>query len=1538
MKRFRLSDERRSLLEKMRQGAGSAPSQDTRIPRRGRASGIPLSFAQRRLWFLDQMAPGNPFYNASSATPFDFPVREGVLARCLAEMVRRHESLRTTFAVEDGEPIQVVSPPPRGWNLPVARPRAAAGTERQQEIDRLAHKEACEPFDLMVGPLMRTLLIKVDTSHSLFILTLHHIVCDGWSMTVFWRELTELYGAYTRDKPSPLPELPIQYGDFALWQRERLGEGAYDGQLAYWRRQLHGLRPLALATDFPRPAALTYRGDQVEIRFDGRLSADLGGLSRREGVTLFMALVGSFQVLLQRYTGETDIAIGTPIANRNRRELEGVIGFFVNSLVLRVDLSGDPSFREVLGRVRRVTMEAYANQDLPFEKLVEDLQPERDLSRNPLFQVTLQLFHTQDSRTAGVGGQNRVGEVARGAAIFDLRVTLVETGSGIDGHIEYSTDLFQRPTMQRLIEHWKRLLTAVVSHPDRRISELPLLSDVEHELVTNIWNQSAMPVPTEETLVTWFEAEARRAPSRVAVRMDVLYEFPVLRTPGHLTYAALDARANRLAWRLRELGVGPDQVVGVFLDRSLELVVAVLGVLKAGGAYLPLDPGYPVERIAFMLRDSRARVVVVADDSPPRLAGYDVTTVSEPPGETYPAGSAPLRSPPALPDHLAYLIYTSGSTGVPKGVMVSHRAICNHMRWLLHAYPLVPEDRLLQKTPLSFDASVWEVFAPLLSGSELVLASPDRHRDPTYLVDAVAANAISVLQVVPAMLEGVVDEPGLYSCSTLRRVFSGGQVLPSELAHRLAQVLDVEVSNLYGPTEACIDATSHRWRPGHSRPTVPIGTPIANMRAYVLDPDLNPMPPGARGELFLGGLGLARGYWSRPALTASRFIPDPFSMRPGQRLYRTGDLVRRLPPHGEIEFLGRADQQVKLRGHRIELGEIEAVLRQHPAVQASVVALREDRPGDPRLVAYVISRPGPWQSQAPGDDEERTRVLVSQWRDVYAGTYGSLTAEADPGRNFVGWHSSYTGAPIPAGAMEEWLRHTLQRIEQQGGRRILEIGCGTGLLLFNLAPRTERYVATDFSPEVLAYVRSVIAHADGNYQQVELREQAAEDFGGIEPLTFDGVVLNSVVQYFPALEYLVRVLEGAVRATRAGGFVFLGDVRNLRLHEAFHASVQLARAAGAKAGPQTAAQLRDRVAQQVHHEKELLVDPEFFYRLGDEHPRISAVELQLKRGADHNELTCFRYDVVLRIEQDTGTEECEWLPSFDESDSWATLRARLEAGLERPLGVRNLPNDRVMQAVRTAEWLHTEEGTDDLRALHARVASRAEGLDPERFWDLGAELGYSTHVEWSRDGKAECFDVLFHPNGTRAHRRAVPRPTDGPWRSLANQPMSGTAEAALTRTLRAFLAERLPPALVPAAFVLRESLPLLPNGKCDRQALPPPDVSRADLPGAYAGPRSPLEARMGEIWADVLKLDRVGIHDDFFADLGGHSLLAAQLVARLRRAFDTDLPLRAIFEAPTVAKLGALLEQRDRAIPAPPVLAEPKQATYAEANPGAGHA
>ncbi len=961
LQRAQLSAAQRALLEQRMRGAFAGLAEGSRIPRRLAEAPAPLSFSQQRLWFLDLLGKGSSQYNNVLAQRLIGPLNIALLERSIQEIIRRHETLRASFAAAEGQPVQRIAP---AYLLPVPVVDLSAiptRARREEALRGFARQYTGAPFDLAAGPLLRVAVVRFAEDEHALVAAIHHIISDGWSLSIFWKELVTLYDAFSRGQSSPLQELSIQYVDYAAWQRQALVGETLERHLGYWRERLAGAPTvLELPADHCRPAAQSFRGARYPLVLDETLTASLKELALQEGMTPFMVLLGAYAALLYRYSGQQDFLIGTPSAGRTQPETENLIGFFVNTLVLRMDLSGDPTFRTVLKRVHAAATGAYAHQDLPFEYIVEALQPERTLSYNPLFQVSFAYENVLSFASSPANLSASPILIDNGTAKFDLSLELMETDGCFWGSFEYSTDLFDTETIGRLASHFQTLLEGIVAHPQARLSQLPLLSEQEQRQFAA--STAALDVQPE-CFHRLFEQQVQRTPEALAA------------TDGHgrLTYQELNARANQLAHYLRELGIGPEARVGLCMERSLDLMVGLLGVLKAGGAYVPLDPGYPRERLAFLVEDARLALVLCQERFQERLSGAAERLLCLDTAWEQIARRSPKNlAGGAAEENLAYVIYTSGSTGKPKGVMITHRGLSNYLLWARDAYQVEQGHGAPVHSAITFDLTVTSLFVPLLCGQAVVLV-PETKDEPFPLRHVLREGGWSFVKLTPAHLELVADAlPADNAPAMAARLIIGGEALTGEaLTYWRAHAPAIRIVNEYGPTETVVGCCVFEQAAGEIAPgPVPIGRPIANMQLYVLDRDLCLTPIGVPGELYIGGVGVARGYLDRPDLTAERFIPHPFSPEPGARLYKTGD-VGRYRANGNIEYLGRNDHQVKVRGFRIEPGEIESALAAHPAVRECLVVAREDSAGDKRLVAYLVASR---QQERPADLSLRQRL------------------------------------------------------------------------------------------------------------------------------------------------------------------------------------------------------------------------------------------------------------------------------------------------------------------------------------------------------------------------------------------------------------------------------------------------------------------------------------------------------------------------------------------------------------------------------------
>ncbi|WP_051852243.1 non-ribosomal peptide synthetase [Streptomyces aureocirculatus] len=1472
---------------------GSARARNPLTRRSERPERLPLSAAQRRLWFLHQYE-ASPTYNMPFTLHLTGELDAEALESALHDVIARHETLRTVFPQADDGPYQRVldvDEVNRDHRIALSVRRAEGGPEDGGPEDRGTALAECltaaarRPFDLAAELPVRASLFRTASDPGsdgadahVLALVIHHIAGDGWSLAPLARDLAAAYRARVAHAAPDWEPLPVSYADYTLWQRDLLGEEAdpqslFGEQYAYWAEQLAGLPETStLPGDRPRPADLDYSGDRMRRTFPPELHRGITEVAYASGATPFMVLQASMAALLSRLGVGDDIAIGSGIAGRTDESLRDLVGLFVNMLVLRTDTSGDPTFADLLAQVRETSLAAYTHQDIPFDALVEKLNPQRSTSHHPLFQIALVLQNNEEAVYELPGLRARVDDRGTGTARYDLMLSLTETfgdrsaPTGIAVTAEYSTELFDAGTIEALITRWQRLLVAAVADPALRIGRVDLLTAEERRELTAPTGPAG-PTVAETTFPELFAARVRQAPDALAVES----------ADAAWTYADLDARANRIAHWLIARGIGPESLVAVAMPRRADQVALSLGVLKAGAAHLPLDLEYPAERIAYMVEDAAPAAILTTADSLAELPrGLAVDPVAV---DTDDVQGAWQQAPDTEPDvaltpaHPAYVIYTSGSTGRPKGVTVTHTGLAALAATTRERLAVESTSRILQVASPSFDAAFWELVQTLANGAALVVPRM-RRLVGDDLHEVLAEREITHVMLPPSVVATLPDEAPR-TLRALRVLTVGGEACPPGFAVKWGA--GRQVVNAYGPTETTVCATISAPLTGDS---VPIGTAVADGRVRVLDDRLAPVPPGAAGEAYVAGPSLARGYHDRQDLTAERFVADPYGP-PGTRMYRTGDLVRQ-GADGQLEYLGRADDQVKINGLRVEPGEIETVLADHPSVARAVVTAHETN-GAKRLVAYVV--PDLDGAQQVAESEQQ----VDEWEQIYDDVYS--TAGTRWGEDFNGWNSSYTGAPIDLDAMRDWRDAAVRQITCRQPRRVLELGVGSGLLMAHVLPHVEEYWATDLSSQVIGRLTREVAEA-GYADKVTLCHRHADDVSGLPVGHFDTVVLNSVIQYFPHAAYLDQVLAQAFTLLGPGGRILVGDVRNAGSLHLFASGVHHARSGPDAATTPSAA--RAAIERAMLTEPELVLDPEWFAQWGSRHGA-AGVDIRLKTGTAHNELTRHRYEIVLH-KPGTPVEDVSEAPSV----AWGRqvtdlpgLEDLVRARQGHVLRVTGIPNARVEGEVALAV---------DARLMAARAGYPA--LDPQQVWDWAAAHGLGAVLTWADGG--DCFDALvFTDAGVTARAlTGVYLPSGRGDKQLASDPAAATGIGVLVGSLRGYLQERLPAHLVPASVVAIAAVPLTANGKLDRQALPVPDLG-PQL--GSRGPRTLREELLCDLFAEVLDVRRVGIDDDFF-ELGGHSLLATKLISRIRTELGAEVELRVFFAHPSVAALAPHLD------------------------------
>jgi amino acid adenylation domain-containing protein len=1431
------------------------------------------------------------------------------LRRAWERVVERHAVLRSAFQWgSSGEPVQAVQ---RQVAVPWQEHdwRQFSGLEQAEHLAAFLTEDRRRGFNMGVPPLLRLTLLRTGEAEYQLIWTYHHVMLDGRALPLVLNEVFAFYEAFERGQDLDL-KLPRPYRDYIEWLQSQ------DLSMAetFWRSKLKGFiaaTPLGVDKAPGLPANVTdYRHQSIFL--GEAATAALSKFARNHQLTVNTLIQGAWALLLSRYSGDEDVVYGG-VRTTRRSAIEGadeMVGLLINTVPMRVRVTPEIRLLDWLKQLRAEwsAIDVYEHTPLRLIQKWSEIP-----AGKPLFESIVMFENYQlDARMRAQGG-NWSNRSFRLYGQTNFPITLkVYSGVDLCLYMEFDSGRLDPSMITRMLNHLKRLLEGMLEDPQRCLKDLPLLTQEErHQLIVE-WNDTQVDYPKDVLLHQLFEAQVECGPEAVALVGPSLALGAASQV--RLSYAELNHRANQLAQHLQTLGVGPEVLVAVCMERTVEMIIGLLAILKAGGAYVPLDPAYPPDRAAFILEETQAAVVLTQLSlacSLPRCRAHvlclDHPTVQAEIHKLSGCNTGFSRDNQRQ-SNLAYVIFTSGSTGWPKGVQIEHGAVVNFLESMAREPGLKAEDVLVAVTTLSFDIAGLELFLPLTKGARIVVAGREAVMDGRSLGELLETSQATVMQGTPSTFRALLESG--WAGRKEMKILCGGEALTPELARELIPRCS-SLWNMYGPTETTIWSTI--WQVTSAEGPISIGRPIANTQVYLLDTQQQLVAPGAPGELCIGGDGLARGYLHKPEMTAERFIPNPFNTILSSRLYKTGDLARYLPD-GNLECFGRLDQQVKIRGFRIELGEIEAVLRQHPAVEQAAVIAREDAPGGKRLVAYVVPNPK-YQSDASGAESQSEHL--GAWQAIWDRTYHGMPEVDDGTFNIAGWNSSYTGKPIPEEEMRIWVDTTVLRILALRPRHIWEIGCGTGLLLYRLAPHCAHYYATDFSANAVRALQQQISASDSLSSRVVVQQADAEDFTGIRAGSFDAVILNSIVQYFPSINYLVRVLEGVVKAVKPGGAIFLGDIRSQPLLEAFHASVQLHQAPASL----PCFELRQRIQNALSRERELTISPGFFTALRKTLPAITQVEMQLKRGSYHNEMTVFRYDVVLLVSKAVMSAR-DWV-QFDWQEcgfSASDLHRYLVQERPSALVLTGVPNARLERELGMLEMLASADcpaTVGELReALRRETAS--VGMEPEVFWTLGDSLGYAVQVRWADTGARGSYDVVFvrrvrnTGHGTANSLFHFPDEANAPkaWSAYANNPLEGMFIRNLMPQLRAFLEKKLPEYMVPSAFVLLDKLPLTPNSKLDRKALPSPGDSRVDLEGAWAPPENEAEQVIARVWEELLGVSRVGRDNNFF-DLGGDSLLLIRVHIKLEQAFARPLPVVEMFRHPTVKSLAEYLTDQE---------------------------
>ncbi len=1440
----------------------------------------PLSFAQQRLWFLDQLEPNRSLYNMFVVFELKGNLSQELLKQTFLVLLERHESLRTCFFNQEGKSYQTVL----AYNPELLRFSWDSMLNlSKKNLRELAHKEAQHVFQLNNAPLLRIRVLENGHQYILMI-NMHHIIHDGWSFHVFCKELMEIYSALVEKQPIDLVKKKWDYIDFSHWQRNFLNVARQEQLLSYWTEQLADFVPTKLPSDYTS-LNRGYAGDRIAFSISKKTLTTIRKISQANQTTLFTTLFSAFSILISQYTSQKDLVIGTPISGRHYPNLETMIGFFVNILILRADLQGDPSFQDLLLKNKEMILNAYQHQDLPFENVISALNPTRGKGENPLASIMFifQNYPVVALQLPGVSCQRILTDneslllADYESAKVDLSLYLQETTKGLQALFEYNTQLFHRTTIERLITQFQNLLQIISATPSLKISKIVLLDEMERDQLSMGLSAKKKDYPIHLSLCTLLQQQFARVPNKTALSF----------AGQMLTYRQLNETANQLASHLLALGLRRQEVVGIYLERSFELMIGLLALWKVGAIPVCIDPNYPKGRVQFIINDCQAVLLLTQSSFHNDLTiklnqGNGSANVNNNLSivdldKEWPAVTQQAKKNLTLTtssEDVLYIIYTSGSTGHPKGVPITQQGVINMAYAQIDELGLQASDRILQFARFTFDAFFWETLGAWLASAQLCLVTSEIKLVGHNLLQILKTERITVATLTPSVVETIPEGAVL---PHLRYLVLAGEAASLSLVEKWSR--QSQVINAYGPTEASICSSLEKVDLANGK--LGIGRPLANVEIYVLDAHFELVPVGTSGEIYLGGVGVARGYLNQPELTQKSFLRISLNGKL-KRLYKTGDRGRWLID-GRLEYLGRIenDQQIKLRGLRIEKEEIKQHILKHPAIANAAVIVNEQH-----LVAYLVVKPSIYS-------EKNTYLLhikdqTQQWQKLYDHLYQRLDVTRPINFNCLGWNSSYTKKPFLEEEMQEWIDTTVQRIMTLKPKRVLEIGCGAGLLMTRIAPHCDFYMATDFSTAAINYLAKLKDAL--NLQRVRVLQRFADDFGENEKDSYDVIIINSVIQYFPDIEQLILVMERAIVCLQPGGKLFIGDIRSLAHLEMFHHKLMQP----ATKNKQT---LAIKLAENIDHEEELLVQANFFEEFAENHVFLDCAITQLRRGKNINEMTQFRYDAILYKKGPNPIPrlQIDWLKWGEAFTTLETMKKHLVNQSPQYLAIQGIPNARL---------LISTEKIDEMPMYQAE--------NPEVLFHLAETLAYQVLISWSKQDPVNLFDIVFYRSDQLAHifehvhiRENQLNQED--WLHYANQPQKNKIKQVILIDLKKKIKEVVPDYMVPANWHFIKEMPLTLHGKTDEKLLQSLDLKKEcyilDLSS------TDIEKRLSLLWKSCLNTDRLGTNTNFF-DIGGESLRAVELISIINEAFRINLPINVLIDAPTIKKLAPKVENQ----------------------------
>lgn len=1438
--------------------------------------------SQREIWvsciFGGEHA--NLSYNESVSLEFNGRFDFDCFSKAIKNLILRHEALRSTIS-PDGEKLIIYKN--RSIEFVLQDITNLDDENQRPHLHSLIEKAVNTPLDLKDGPLLKILLHKLNENAHYLTIIKHHIIGDGWSTGIMLEDLSQMYNSYLKGEEVFLSR-PYQISDYATEQARFKLSPAYQKTEAYWLSLYKDKIPLVdLPTDRPRLTPRSYNAKRIDYPLTGALLTQIKTTGAKAGASLVTTLLAAFEILLYSRTKQRDIVVGLPASGQSATGLNNVVGHCVNLLPLKTHVDPAQSFYGYLKKRKGQILDAYDHQRLTFGELIKKLYIQRDGSRVTLVPVIFNIDMGMDQAVCFDHLEHALFSNPRSYENFEIYLNASGSKNGILLEWSYNTDLFDQKSIESFHSEYTSILDKIVKNPEITIAVLTGLQNEQSLTLKPIINEYST---VDQIINELIQAAVKKYPEKTAVSFS----------NKSMSYQQLFEKTNQLASYLIHKGVKPGDTVGLCADRSIEMLVFLLGILKAGAAYIPLDPSYPQERIEFMVQDASTRVLIVNKTYQQK---YDTEARELIIEDIWSQLDNFQKVSPIIKlggNDLAYILYTSGSTGKPKGVKVTHHNLANFLISMQNEPGISASDSLLAITTISFDIAGLELYLPLISGAEVVIADQESTRDGRLLLNILKSKQITIMQATPSTWQMMIDAG--WNRGDLSKVLCGGEAMPKDLSEKLMARCD-ELWNMYGPTETTIWSTIKHIKPTDGLLT--IGLPINNTQIYIVDEQNKEVAIGVSGEILIGGDGVAAGYLNRPELSDEKFIRNIFSSHQGSKVYRTGDLGIRLA-NGEIQCLGRIDQQVKIRGHRIELGEIESILSAQDDVKQAVVIASEDGRSDKRLIGYVVL-------------EDSSQIVDSlSWKDRWDTIYNmevqsngehSSTEENIDSKFFKQLENSEDFLV----QSEEWLRVSINRIKELKAEHVLEIGSGGGQLLFEIAPDTSSYIATDYAETAIDKLKQTINANPDRWRNVTARVCTADDFSDIGDAKFDLIIIHSVAQYFPDSSYFLKVIEESVQRINDGGCLFIGDMQGKNSLEMCHAMDHLPRSKDTT----TLAEFKEIVQHRVKIEDEFTADPEFFYLLEALIPSITGVDVQLRRGRRLNETIKYHYDIWIYVNSKHKTEKPGLSLSWNDIKEVTKLEELLKTNKNKIFEIKNILNQRTAKDFNLYKWMYNNDEATDIKTIKNKLAAIDDGFDPELFWNLGVELSYHTHLRWSTDGTDGNFDVIYIPSQLTM---VLPECTSG--KSLLNRKLTDFARNPLNANQIHIpktiidswvnnLKQHLPDYMVPVDYVVLKSFPLTPNNKIDKNALPRPQIKSNASPQSDLYELNKHEQTILSIWQTVLGLDHIGLDDDFF-ELGGHSLLAVKVMAAIEKQTEKRLPLAVLFENSTISKLAKKIE------------------------------